>query len=514
MNSMNRLAAVAALCATVAACGGSGSSSPPPAPPAPPAAPVVVTFSAPSITASAVGQQGGPSAGVNVSITGSTQELYTGVGTTRRGVEIASMSGEYLDDLQVSVVFREAGTLPNGTYVDTLTMQVCRDADCASQIPGSPFTLPISFTVTDSQAIAVPTSLGPPDTFLSHDVVDATMSKPLNAIVMASTLPVNALYVYDVASGTEKTIALATAPSSLTLSPDGRKAAIGQNGQVGYVDLTDIAHATPTVREIAVPTEVWGLVLDANDFIQAFPAADQHVNLYTVDAAAGTNAPTVANIYSKTRARLHPDGDRMYLLDTLLTPENLARYALSDGMPTRVGESPYWGEWPMCGNLWFSEAGDRIYTACGNTFTSSPILSQDMLHAGHLPLTTDPGPYYGNIVWLDDSAALGQAALLDAGACASFNLGADAAVCDTLLRVTEHAHDGLVAAYWMPPVDHGGAYRVAHGMFVFHAADGSLRVIGRLAGVDDATQAFYIDLPHTDTNAAVQHAAVRRNGSR
>jgi hypothetical protein len=455
-------------------------------------------------------QPGSQSAWVNISVTGAKGELYVGARSTHRALEMLHLSGQYLDSLQLEMDFRESGTLPNGTYDDSVLLDVCQDLACKQPIAGSPFALSAHLTVTASNATAVPIAGARPATFLAHDVVDAAMSKPLNAIVMASANPSNAIYVYDVASGTEKSIALDKAPSSISLSPDGRKAAVGQDAMVSYVDLSGIATATPTVREVTVPTDVWDLVLDADDFVQAFPAADQWVNLYTVDMVTGSNAPTAAQLYAKTRGRLHPAGDRMYVLDTMLSPENINRYSITHGTPAHVGQAPYWGNWSMYGNLWFTEAGDRIYTACGNTFTSDADLSQDMIYAGHIPMT-EVGSYYPNIVWLDDSRTAAEAAYLDAGHCG----GSGGSDCDTLLRVSDNVHDGVRGAWWLPPVFVDGAYRIQHGLYVFHAADDSLRMIGRAVGVADSTHAFYIDEPTAGgDNAALQQATRRRAATR
>lgn len=510
MNKLKTVAALAAATAWLAGCGGGGSSTPPPPPPPPAPAPIVVTFGLPVVLASGTPAGGAQTNWTSIAVTGETGELYVGARSTHQGVETLHISGQYLNELQLEVDFRESGTLPDGTYTDTVLIDVCLDAKCDQPVPGSPFPVAAQLTVMGSNAKAIPITGNRPTKFLTHDVVDAAMSKPLNAIVLASAQPTNAIYVVDVASGTEKSIALDKAPTSIALSPDGRKVAVGQAGQVSYLDLTDVATATPAVREVPVDTDVWDLVLDAGDHVQAFPASDQWVNLYTVDMDAGTSQHTPGQLYEKTRGRLHPSGDRMYVLDTMVTPENINRWSIAGGVATHEGQAPYWGDWSLCGNLWLDESGDRIYTACGNTFTSSADLAQDMLHTGNLPVT-EVGNYWPNIVGLDDSSAAAEVAYLDAGHCGGMG-GQD---CDTLLRVSENVHDTLRTAWWLPPVFVDGDYRVQHGMFIFHAADGSLRMVGRAVGVSDPTQAYFIDSPTAGgNNAMAQRATPHRAGSR
>jgi len=510
MNKLKTVAALAAATAWLAGCGGGGGSSPPPPPPPAPA-PIVVAFGLPAVLAAGTPSGGAQVNSTSISITGATGELFVGARATHRAVELLHISGQYLDNLQLEVDFRESGTLPDGTYADTVLVDVCEDAKCDRPIAGSPFALTAQLSVSGSQATAVPTTGNRPTTFLAHDVVDAAMSKPLDAIVMASTQPSNAIYLYDVATGSEKAIALDKAPNSITLSPDGRELAVGQDGQVSTMALADFAAATATVHEAPVATNVWDLVLDATDHVQAFPAADQWVNLYTVDVAGGTSTTTSGFLYAKTRARLHPAGDRMYVLDTLVSPENLNRWSLIDGVPTHVAQAPYWGQWTTCGNLWFRQGGDRIYTACGNTFSSSADVAQDMIHTGNVPVT-EIGMYtYPNIVWLDDSASAAELAYLDAGHCG----GTGGQDCDTLLRIAEDVNDSPRAAWWLPPVFVDGDYRVQHGMFVFHVADDSLRLVGRAVGVADPTHAYFIDAPVAGgNNAVLQRITARRAAAR
>jgi hypothetical protein len=68
-------------------------------------------------------------------------------------------------------------------------------------------------------------------------------------------------------------------------------------------------------------------------------------------------------IYGSTRARLHPAGDRMYGAHQGISPSDVERYDFAN-QPVRVAyDSPYHGECPMCGDLWFTEDGSRIVAA-------------------------------------------------------------------------------------------------------------------------------------------------------
>ncbi|WP_162596619.1 hypothetical protein [Thiofilum flexile] len=65
-------------------------------------------------------------------------------------------------------------------------------------------------------------------------------------------------------------------------------------------------------------------------------------------------------------------------------PSDIEKYDIKAGTVTKLYDSPYHGDYEMCGNLWFSEDGRRIFTACGNVFRASDIQSQDMTYNGSL----------------------------------------------------------------------------------------------------------------------------------
>lgn len=164
----------------------------------------------------------------------------------------------------------------------------------------------------------------------------------------------------------------------------------------------------------------------------------------------------------------------------------------------------------MCSNLWFSEAGDRIYTACGTTFSSDADIAQDMRHTGSVPVT-ESGNFYPNIVWLDDSSALAKVAYLDAGHCD----GSGGQDCDTLPRIVDDASGVPRSTWWLPPVFVDGVPHGQHGLFVFHVADGSLRMIGRAVVIAEPAQAYYIDAPVAGgNNTTLQRTTSRRAAAR
>nr|WP_164021029.1 PKD domain-containing protein [Pyxidicoccus trucidator] len=214
---------------------------------------------------------------------------------------------------------------------------------------------------------------------LSHRAIDAEYSKALDRVVMVSTNP-DALYLYDPATQLETSVALPAAPTSVSVGPDGLFAAVGHDANISYVDLS-----TPRlVKTVAVTTHVFDVVLAGNGFVYAFPSADQWVDIHCVNIATGVE--TLGGwLRAGTRGVLHPSGTAMYGANNGLSPDDIEKFDITRGTAQRSYDSPYHGDYYMCGNLWISEDGARIFTACGNTFRSSSVRSEDMTYAGALP---------------------------------------------------------------------------------------------------------------------------------
>jgi hypothetical protein len=507
MQRIHRVLVGVALLASLVACGGGGgggTSSNPSPPPQPQPQPLTVTFDSSVVSLAVTPVEPDAERTLNVRFGGDVPDvLYIGMQTTFNGLALVNLLGTTLDDTQIHLRFRSAGAAPNGTYTDTVALIVCYDAACEKPVPGSPFDVAISCTVTGSPVVGAPPAALPtlPADRLGHDVIDAQISKPLNAIVMVSSYPGNALYLYDLATRTERTLPLGRVPAALSLSPDGLKAAVGHDALISHVDLAVMAQGgaiTPTLLNVPVP--IYGLVLDGHGKVHVFPSANQWVDLHTVDVATNTDVSQYAWLYAKTNARLDPDGDAIYMLDTLLSPQNLKKFSVSTGVPQHLYDAPYWGDHPMCGKLWFSEDGGTIFTGCGNTFQASATQSLDMIYRGQLPLTDSTGTYYASIVSASHSSARNEIAILDAGKCGS----AGAPECDTVLRLIDSDLYNPTASFWMKPVplDTDSRFHSQHGMFVFHGLNGDKWVISRLAGVAEPGGRFYLAnlVPATPTH--------------
>jgi hypothetical protein len=377
-----------------------------------------------------------------------------------------------------------------GVHTENVVVKACYDAACVREVPGSPLTLATTFTVT-RQATSEPgmTPLAHlTRTELTHDVVDAEYVRALDAIAMVSSAPTNALYLYDVATGTERQLGLNKKPTAVSISPDGRFAAVGHDALITHVDLNSLVAGAPVTKLLNVTADVFDLVLDGRGNVHALPRIDQWVDMHSVNVATNKETLGTGFLRAGSRASLHPSGDYLYTADNGLSPSDIAKYDLRTGTANELYDSPYHGDYAMCGNVWLKEDGATIYTRCGNTFGSSTTKSEDMVYRGRVQLS------YGYAIdALSQSDATKEIMLLEADTyeCASFNTSSTR--CYTHLAVYESDFLNRTAVYTLPPIALAGNSYLQRGLFVFHSANGLHRyLISRLQGAPGVVQPHYL----------------------
>jgi chitinase len=217
---------------------------------------------------------------------------------------------------------------------------------------------------------------------LPYRVIDAEYSAALDAIIMVTDAPDRSLHVYDPLTGTDRAVALPLAPAAVSVAPDGKSAAVAHDANVSTYDLV----TAQAIKTCPVTSDAIDVVLAGNGWAYVFPRTDQWSAIHGVQMATCMEAKSSSNaIYAGTVAKLHPAGNRMYGADRGLSPSDIERYNFGPtGAPVAAYDSPYHGDYPMCGNLWMSEEGQRIFTACGRVFRASEVQTEDMTYNGRL----------------------------------------------------------------------------------------------------------------------------------
>ncbi len=293
---------------------------------------------------------------------------------------------------------------------------------------------------------------------LAHRVLDAEYSKALDRIVMVDTSP-NALYVYDPATGDETTVFLALPPTAVGVAPDGLSAVVGHNGFVSWVDL---AGATLT-RTFSVSAVLGDVVLAGNGFAYLFPITPSFDTVHALELATGAETTASSFLgFEGTRAKLHPSGARIYGADNMVSPADLRRFDIA-GASVTGGVERYHGSYAICGDLWLSEDGARIFTACGNVFRAlDTYAAGDLEYAGALEATTA-------VQHVSDSGAAGK--ILAVPRVGWSGTGRE----DQSIRVFGAAYLAQQESIPVSPFFVGGRSFPGHGRFVFWSADSTRR---------------------------------------
>lgn len=239
-------------------------------------------------------------------------------------------------------------------------------------------------------------------TVLDHRVMDAEYSASAGLIVTVSTNP-SQLNVLDLETGEVGHVALDLPPTCVSVQPDGGYAAVGHDGYISYVDLL---HQT-VVRTYGVTTDVLDVVLPGNGWVYAMPRRDQWESIRNIDLATGQEQST-GTIYAGALARLHPSGDYLYVATNGLSPDNVDKYDIRSGAATLLWGSPYWGDYPFGGIVWFSEDGTSMFARSGNVYRASDAQSEDMYYAGSLAGS-------GFVSWAADSRANDRVYVVSSG---------------------------------------------------------------------------------------------------
>ena len=214
-------------------------------------------------------------------------------------------------------------------------------------------------------------------------IKDAEFSSSLNAIVAVSQSP-NQLHIYRPETSELVSVNLQVPPTCVSVSPDGHSAVAGHDAWISHVDL-DNATLLQTIPVSAVISDI---VLGGNGFAYAF-AQGSFVPIYSVNLTTALTSQSQSSIYGNTVARLHPGGQSMYGADTTVSPADIEKYSIANDVAQIAYDSPYHGDYPMCGNLWLSVDGQRIYTACGRVFRASSDFAQDMQYVGSFSTPVD-----------------------------------------------------------------------------------------------------------------------------
>jgi hypothetical protein len=400
------------------------------------------------------------------------------------------------DGLDFSIRFKLFPQRAPGSYADTLSVRVCYDEACTREAQGSPFKLPLRLNVGYlAKAEAGVTPVVPlQTTVLNHDVRGAAYSAALDAVITVSALPEPMLRVHELRSGLTRSLPLLTAPSSLSVGADGLQAAIGHDAAVSLVDLR--AGAASPVKRMGVPMAVGSVVLAGTRIVAMGAQPFNWNSIYWVDSVSGVAAQAgSAAIYGVGESVLHPSGDRIYLTNRGLSPDDVFRMDLGgDPAAAQSGDSRYHGEHPFCSRVAVSSDGRRLYTGCGVVLSTASLVADDMLYAGRMSLSpADSVALQGyGAAGLSVAPDNSNVALLEENSFTCSPRSDQLDACHTRIAIYDTTTLARRSLRGLATYERGADRLKQWGRRVMHRSDGSLIVIAEVRTRDEATPTWLL----------------------
>src|ERR1039457_1215003 len=320
--------------------------------------------------------------------------------------------------------------------------------------------------------------------------VAAEYSTALDRILMITCSP-NQRHIYNPATKTDVAINLSKPPLSVSISPDGMHAAVGHDALISYVNLATQAFE----KTLPASTAVTSLALGPNYVY--IP------NTGSIQISTGALNSTVS-VPGATFARLHPGGAGLYTIPPG-SPSLLVEVDVSLGPMGAASTGPYSGDYSVCGGLWFSPDGRRVYTGCATVFQANPSVPGASEFSWTRLDTRQDGLYWATLAGtsqirsLSESAAAGRVALIPAP-----NPNATPAIADNQVFLYDSSFLEPAGIFQLPGFTTGGNSYPSHAQQVFfNSAGTALYVVMQADGSSGLQNDFAVQIvPLTPTACA------------
>lgn len=210
---------------------------------------------------------------------------------------------------------------------------------------------------------------------LDRNVIDADFCRNTNRIVIASGNP-NRLSVIDPETQSIQSVDLGNIPKCISVNKNGDHAIVGSDKQISLVNLN-----TMTVeKNWSISCSALSVVLTTNNWVYVFPQNGGWEGVHCINLQTGTETVDKSTwIYGGgATGRIHPSEKYIYITDCGTSSHTLLKCSANTGVSNLIYAAPNVGNFPINGNLWFSEDGDRIFTGGKTVFRSSDVISLDM----------------------------------------------------------------------------------------------------------------------------------------
>jgi hypothetical protein len=217
------------------------------------------------------------------------------------------------------------------------------------------------------------------------------------------------------------------------------------------VSLVDLNAGTITTT-CAVSSDAYDVALSSTGVAYVVPESGGFTPVHAIDFSSC--AETLDGMTPiPARAALHPSQQALFLAEEGLTPSRVDRCDVTASTIECVDaeDGADWGVYELCGNLWLSADGARIYTACGVTLSVPQDVSVDACAYGGALDGVDA------IQHMSEAPEVQRVVLIPGFASNDGPSDDSTPPGDMVIRVHETQYLGFVAQYELPPFPLPGA---------------------------------------------------------
>jgi hypothetical protein len=307
----------------------------------------------------------------------------------------------------LTVNMKTPGSLGPGIYSDVITLSICYDQGCTKEAVGSPYKIPVTYTITASagrefQEQIVEQNL----TALAVDPTGTTLygtTAPSDASAPTSTPP--QLVAINPATGASTTLlSLPAAVSQITVSQDGKYiyllaepwSTIQLSPPVQVIRVLTstmtIDQTVPLTSMTGSPAQISISPTASSTWAAAFEAGADvwNVEIYDDSVARSDVWSVTSDVVYGNEAIWSADGLTLYVLDANLSAVAVTSSGLGGGTQLQAGSAAQSG-FDQGGGIQL--AGGALYSDSGGVLAPSTdtILGQYTLPSGvpYAPLTVD-----------------------------------------------------------------------------------------------------------------------------
>lgn len=290
---------------------------------------------------------------------------------------------------------------------------------------------------------------------LDGNITDARYDRVNDLLILVQNDP-DLVKIINPETGEFETVELSMKPTSLSVSFDGKYAAIGHLGwftllNLQTLEIENIYHVAIEVLNLIIAPNNW-VYLYSDEFLGQIMSFDLENEL--IAGSFESNIP----VKSKG-AVIHPSGNYIYLPGW---PEMLVRHSIADGPAVFSGISAL-TDYHDCTHLWISDDGERLFTNRNHVINTHYSAYSNFNYAG----TLEGGPRI--ITALDHHSGTGKIALVRC-------VGGATITCSDLIILNDHSlkiEQELEIPRYMVPITGQFIFRKLSGRYGFFNSDGT-----------------------------------------